>query len=100
MRSSLIAMSLLISCIGCASAGSREIVAQYGRGKPAEVVPAPADGRYALFDRIDTNPILPAVALRKGQPIGFRKDTPNRVTAVAGADELTLQDGTYVWRRR
>jgi hypothetical protein len=98
VRNISLIMLLAVTCMatGCASNSGKGGPITYIKGKPPTMGTAQADGRYSLYDRIDTTPIVSYV-LRKGDRLGFRQDTPGRITAVAGVNELTLQDGSYTW---
>ena len=44
--------------------------------------------------------LLRTASLQKGDPLGFRKDKPAEVVAVAADWEYVLTDGNYVWKRK
>lgn len=92
-----------IAWIGCAGAGCSRLVkgqqvAEF-RGYSTKLGVAPVDGQYAVYGKYSTT-YKGAWVLRKGERLGFMPGPNGRVTAIAGANEVELPDGWYVWKCR
>jgi hypothetical protein len=103
LRAALFAVlsTTMTAAPGCASwLAKGETVVGYRRGDTPELQEAPSDGEYALHNMYGNATALRTRPLRKGDTVGFRKEKPQEVVAVAGDWEYVLTDGNYVWKRR
>jgi hypothetical protein len=94
----VVATAWLVGGAGCSRLVKGQQVAEF-RGHSTRLGVAPVDGQYALFNKYSTTP-RGAWVLRKGERLGFMPGPDGRVTAIAGAHEIDLPDGWYVWKCR
>ena len=86
---------------GCASWFARgDTIVSYRQGDAPQPREAPGDGEYSLHNMFGNVAALRTAPLRRGDPLGFRKEKPDEVVAVAGDWEYVLSDGNYVWKRK
>lgn len=83
---------------GCSRLVKGEQVVEF-RGSGFDMRTAKGDGQYAIFNKYSNKP-RGAYNLRKGERIGFDPGPVGRVRAVAGNNEIDLEDGWYVWKYR
>jgi hypothetical protein len=73
-------------------------VVRIGVDEPMRMSKATEDADYVLYAAGDQHAIM-TVSLKTGDDLGFHKEG-DRVIAVAGANEKSLPNGAYVWKRR
>ena len=67
------------------------------RGEPApQTWAAPREGMYKLYRHCDGLPLL-CIALGRGEPVGFGRDSDDRLVAVAGDYKQAIVEGRYKW---
>ncbi len=76
-------------------------VSTYNRGSQAVVGEAPEDGTYALYKSGSTTPVA-SYTLKKGDKLGFKKNSDEREFGVAGSNEVPIETSaltrTYFWK--
>lgn len=83
---------------GCANPlQSGEAITKYDKGNKPLLTTAPQDGSYALYAELDKTPKA-TVAIKKGDPLGFKQSETGQVTAVAGEQVFTVKDQSLIWR--
>ncbi|HRK31067.1 MAG TPA: hypothetical protein PLD59_08310 [Tepidisphaeraceae bacterium] len=85
--------------VGCSRVTSGTTVQRYDAGKDAIVAEATADGDYALYSTFDSTPVV-TYSLKKGDQLGFKKAETGKVVAVAGSNEVSIQDKSYIWKKK
>jgi hypothetical protein len=95
----LILLVLSIAAGGCARTSGGESVAIYRWNTTPVVVTAPLAGRYVLLAAGNEEPKA-EVDVKQGEPLGFRRETPDSITAVAGQRTFKVADADLVWRRK
>ena len=74
-------------------------VQRYDSGKDAIVAEATSDGDYALYSTFDSTPVV-TYSLKKGDKLGFKKAETGKVVAIAGGNEVSIQDKSYIWKKK
>ncbi len=93
------AIACLALLSGCAPQPKGEAVLRYESGKTPFVMLAPYDGEYWLYGKRDEKPRA-SFKLNKGDKLGFKVNTPGQVAAVAGKEQVEVEDQDMVWRRK
>jgi hypothetical protein len=98
----LVVLSGSLSAVpGCASWFAKgDTIVSYRQGDSPQPREAPGDGEYSLHNMFGNVAALRTVSLQRGDALGFRKEKPEEVVAVAGDREYVLTDGNYVWKRK
>lgn len=94
----VLAMSSLVA-VGCSRVTSGTTAMRYDSGKDPILAEATADGEYALYSTFDSTPIV-TYNLKQGDKLGFKKSESGKITAVAGSNEQTVADKSYIWKRK
>ena len=94
-----IVMLVLLGVGGCARTSGGESVAIYKWNTNPIVVTAPLSGRYVLLAAGEEEPRA-EVELKQGEPLGFRREGPDAMLAVAGQRTFKVPDKDLLWRRR
>jgi len=100
-------LALIVALTGCQVSTKPRTFASVSADGPAKVSPATVHGEYRLYTsatRADgfLRPVgepLAAHRLRRGQPVGFRRDGDG-LAAVAGDASQPLAHGSYLWEVR
>jgi hypothetical protein len=85
--------------VGCSRVTSGTTISRYDSGKDAILAEATSDGDYALYSTFDGTPVV-TYSLKKGDKLGFKKAETGKVVAVAGGNEVAIQDKSYIWKRK
>ena len=88
--------SIALALAGCQTGVG---VVSYDRSTTPVVAEATQDGEYALFASGTMDPKV-SYYLKQGEPLGFKSGKTGEIIAVAGKNEISEPDGSYVWRRR
>src|SRR5947209_7230373 len=67
-------------------------------GADSRMTIADTTTQYGLYGSTDVTPIG-VYDVNKGDQLGFQK-AGDKIIAIAGANRITLPDGTYYWNRR
>jgi hypothetical protein len=89
----------VVAVAGCSRMVGGAAVTRYDKGKEAVMAEATADGQYALYSTYDATP-LATYNLSRGDKLGFERGDAGKVVAVAGSNRLTLEDKSYIWKKR
>ena len=73
---------------GCGAQSGKTVMTQGGTSEPV-MGTAPQDGSYMLYTSMSPNPTA-TVALKQGDPLGFRKASDGHLVAVAGAQSFDM----------
>ncbi|MFI5381214.1 MAG: hypothetical protein ACHRHE_18105 [Tepidisphaerales bacterium] len=96
-------MTGVIACMallaGCAPEPRGEAILRYESGRTPFIMLAPYDGEYWLYGKRDEKPRAKFL-LNKGDKIGFKVNTPGKVAAVAGKEQVEVEEQDMVWRRK
>ena len=85
--------------VGCSRMTSGNAVQRYDTGKDAIVAEATSDGDYALYSTFDSTPVV-TYSLKKGDKLGFKRAETGKIVAIAGSNEVAIQDKSYIWKRK
>jgi hypothetical protein len=95
----VLALAGVVGIGGCSRMVGGEAVTRYDKGKDAVMAEATADGQYALYSTFDSTPIA-TYNLSQGDKLGFERGDGGKVVAVAGSNRLSLEDKSYIWKKR
>jgi hypothetical protein len=73
---------------------------QHARGSQEDPGEAPSDGVYSLYTSMNPTPLKERIALKRGDPLGFKTAETGRIIAVAGDNEWTFEDAPLAWKRK
>jgi hypothetical protein len=90
---------LMLLVAGCSPFVKGEPINEFRKGGAPILQAVAVDGEYALYNVFETTPRA-TFLLRKGQPIGFKASTTGKVIAVAGNEQVELDEASYVWKLR
>ena len=103
---SVVLLAVMIVLSGCLVSTKPKSVSFAAPNDDVRIRKAPFNGEYRLFamrtDRGETKAVgepLATQRLRRGERLGFRRQA-GRLTAVAGADAIPVEDGRYAWEMR
>lgn len=100
MRSiSILAMTGVMVVAGCSRMVGGKAITRYDQGKDLVMAEATTDGQYALYSTFDSTPIA-TYNLSRGDKLGFEAGGSGKVVAVAGSNRITLEDKSYLWKRK
>jgi hypothetical protein len=90
----------MMGIAGCANPLQKgEAIAKYDKGKTPILLFAPEDGGYALYSELSKDPET-TYALKKGEPLGFKTGKTGKIIAVAGKQEIEINDQDLIWRKK